>query len=473
MMFRLTFFILIVSLTFVGCRKSQEPLANEKIIAAFIFKANDNIGVLTTDANGVIAGDTIRVTVDAASVSRLVAFATFSGQSISPSLDSSVNFMEPVAYTITAADGSIKQYTVIVNTASTLYAVGQTNNRYGSDGQDAYLYAFDAVTGKVRWSYFLNTHEATNPTIANGIVYIGVLGNLLALDATTGLLKWRANLSYPRGSANPQVANNMVYIAANGEYVSVYGFDAATGALKWRDNLAATTANNTLTAAGTNIVVDDNGRFGMHCLDANTGSLRWIFNGGKMLDNPVMVNGSVYIGSTAYKIVAIDVATGQKKWGIPSSNTSTNNGLGTSPTIHNGVLYNGGNTLNAYDAATGDLKWAFQPSNGLIVNPVGDNGVIYATNSGDIVYAINSDGTLKWQYGSINLTDTSTKRPSATVAHGIVYTGSAINNKLIALNAVTGQLVWSFEGIAPFTAGSCLVDSKGNVFHAATSGAQQ
>ena len=218
---RLSLFIVTVAIASIGCRKKAEMLSDEKAITTFAFKASENVGVLTSDVLGVIAGDTIKVTVGALSVSKLVASVTFSGKTVSPSLDSSINFMEPVVYTVTANDGSIKQYTVIVNTLSTLYAVGQINSLYGSDNPlYSFLYALDAVTGKVKWRYALHTYEATNPTVANGIIYVGVLTDLLALDAATGELKWTGGIG-PRSNTNPQVADKIVHIFSGGEGVSM------------------------------------------------------------------------------------------------------------------------------------------------------------------------------------------------------------------------------------------------------------
>lgn len=72
-----------------------------------------------------------------------------------------------MVYTVTAQDGSTKRYTVIVNSSFTLYAAGQ----------DSYLYALDAVTGKVKWKYFVNVPAVTGPTFEHGQVFICTRGN--------------------------------------------------------------------------------------------------------------------------------------------------------------------------------------------------------------------------------------------------------------------------------------------------------
>jgi outer membrane protein assembly factor BamB len=52
----------------------------------------------------------------------------------------------------------------------------------------------------------------SSPVVANGMVYVGTVnGTLYALDAVTGVLKWR----YTTGiSSSPAVVNGMVYFSS-------------------------------------------------------------------------------------------------------------------------------------------------------------------------------------------------------------------------------------------------------------------
>src|SRR6185369_5624802 len=60
----------------------------------------------------------------------------------------------------------------------------------GSD--DHKLYAFNAVTGTLKWSYATGSSIVGTPAVANGVVYIGSYDkNLYALNANTGTLLWK------------------------------------------------------------------------------------------------------------------------------------------------------------------------------------------------------------------------------------------------------------------------------------------
>jgi outer membrane protein assembly factor BamB len=116
---------------------------------------------------------------------------------------------------------------------------------------DGLVYAVDAETGKSRWTFATKgerrftapgIHGATprtermpdpfdvftsSPTIANGTVYIGSGDqNVYALDAATGALRW----TFATGDvvhASPAVANNTVFIGSWDR--NVYALDAQRG----------------------------------------------------------------------------------------------------------------------------------------------------------------------------------------------------------------------------------------------------
>jgi outer membrane protein assembly factor BamB len=106
------------------------------------------------------------------------------------------------------------------------------------------VYALDATSGTLQWSYATGSTIESSPAVANGSVYIGSDdGNLYSLNASTGALQW----SYAAGSnayyCSPAVANGVVYGGAYNS--SVYALDASTGALLW-SNDALTEASPTV-----------------------------------------------------------------------------------------------------------------------------------------------------------------------------------------------------------------------------------
>jgi outer membrane protein assembly factor BamB len=97
--------------------------------------------------------------------------------------------------------------------------------------------AFDAKTGVQRWIYAAESNldnvgqiVGSSPAVADGMVYIGSeAGTVYALDANTGTLKW----TYQTGgtvNTSPAVANGVVYLTDGKKDIAL---NAATGRLLW------------------------------------------------------------------------------------------------------------------------------------------------------------------------------------------------------------------------------------------------
>jgi len=108
----------------------------------------------------------------------------------------------------------------------------------------------DSSIPALLWKYDTGADITSSPAVANGIVYIGVNdGNLYALDATTGDIKWKYLIDNGDFLKNqlmiwpgpPAVVNGIVYaggMRSPGESSEVdylvYALDATTGGLKWK-----------------------------------------------------------------------------------------------------------------------------------------------------------------------------------------------------------------------------------------------
>jgi len=121
-------------------------------------------------------------------------------------------------------------------------------------GSWSVVYAFDARTGKLNWTYdprvararaYFYCCDVVNRGVAlhNGKVYVGTLdGRLIALDQGTGTPVWSAQTTDPAKAysitAAPLVAGNKVVIGNAGSEYGVRGYitayDAETGKQVWR-----------------------------------------------------------------------------------------------------------------------------------------------------------------------------------------------------------------------------------------------
>ena len=82
------------------------------------------------------------------------------------------------------------------------------------------MYAFDAATGKLRWSSLSGDAIDSSPAIANGVLYIGSNDHKLYAFNASGCASascsplWTASTG-GAVSASPTVANGFVYTGSN------------------------------------------------------------------------------------------------------------------------------------------------------------------------------------------------------------------------------------------------------------------
>jgi quinohemoprotein ethanol dehydrogenase len=140
-------------------------------------------------------------------------------------------------------------------------------NKYSAEGQPLVyngiiyiptgaddVFAVDAQTGAIRWTYRANMPDSLasviccgwdnrGVAIGDGMIYSGQLdGTLVALDQDTGSVVWRRKLAEPSQgytlTAAPLYADGKVFIGPAGAEYGVRGrmdaYDARTGALDWR-----------------------------------------------------------------------------------------------------------------------------------------------------------------------------------------------------------------------------------------------
>ena len=140
-----------------------------------------------------------------------------------------------------------------------------------------YFYNLDAASGNMNWR--LPIAPSGNPSIVNGTIYTagfdlaGANSLLYALDAGTGSVKWTFSMQYLSGSS-PTVVNGVVYIRTGGH--QVYALDAETGELIWRTEVGWWVSSAAIVA--NDIVYVSIGDATFDPLDATTGSILWTFH---------------------------------------------------------------------------------------------------------------------------------------------------------------------------------------------------
>jgi outer membrane protein assembly factor BamB len=208
-----------------------------------------------------------------------------------------------------------------------------------------------------------------------------------------------------------------------------------------------------------------------------------------------IVDGTLYIGSMAGKLVAVNTSDGSRLWAEPLKGTGSAGGLGCAPAStmvaiygspaadgnlvyvggYNGKIYefdssthlskdrypndkNGGPIIGGplvaagkvyigssdgmvygLDAVSFDKVWDFATGDKIWSTPAIDGDTLYIGSFDKKLYALNaSDGSKKWEFrteGAIISTP--------LVYDNTVYIGS-FDRHLYAVNSANGELIWQF-----------------------------
>ena len=294
------------------------------------------------------------------------------------------------------------------------------------------------TTNSYIWIHPIGNWVQSSPAVVNDVVYVGSSdGNVYALSTIDGSLVW----SYPTGAAVlscPAVADGVVYVGS-GDF-NVYALDAASGTKLWNYPTDGAVSSSPAVDGGVVFVSSFDGN--VYALNAASGTKLWNFSAGFEYSSPAVDGGVVYVGSTNGNVYALNAADGTKLW-----NYTTGSWVQSSPAVVNDVVYVGSQDGKVYalNAATGAFVWSYATDYIINSSPAVVNDVVYVGSeeygpTPHKVYALSTiDGSLVWSY----LTDDNVVS-SPAVAGGIVYIGSD-DGYVYALNAVTGDFVWSCE----------------------------
>jgi|HubBroStandDraft_6_1064221.scaffolds.fasta_scaffold159929_2 polyvinyl alcohol dehydrogenase (cytochrome) len=414
-----------------------------------------------------------------------------------------------------------------------------------TQGNDSNLYAVNKVTGKLIWSNTITDYDGAKGATARVSPAVDTVNSQLIIgdnpDAADGGVRFhRANL------ANPAVHNPSSVLGAN-----VIAVDLSTGVLKWITKVSTHPASEITSppviSGGVIYVGVSSGEEGLAAtqyktykcctfrgsvvaLEAKTGKLLWQtytvpdnggvpggYSGAAVWQEPAIdtKRGSLYVGTgdnytapadveacqnqvpdydcTAPddyfdSLLALDLKTGAIKWArkgrefdtwtvaclsekapnkdcrVPASPDFDFGGSG--PNLVGDIVGFGekAGIYWALNAATGDLVWATQVGPGSALGGVEwgtatDGKQIYVAISdfGQIPYTLPAGNSITW--GSWAALDIATGKivwqtadptitaydiGSVSVANGVLYAPSE-SNEVYALDTATGDILWSFD----------------------------
>jgi outer membrane protein assembly factor BamB len=185
---------------------------------------------------------------------------------------------------------------------------------------DHKLYALNAKTEKVLWSFATGDAVKGGPAYWNGTIFTGSYdGKVYAVDADTGRQVWSSSsrggiLGSGNFYATPAVAYGRIFIGNTDGRVYAYG--AKTGHLLWAKKTGGYVYSSAAIADRTVYV----GSYDKHlyALDAATGDVKWSFAAnGEVSGAPTVMEGRVYFSTFARRTYALDEETGKSVWEFP------------------------------------------------------------------------------------------------------------------------------------------------------------
>jgi outer membrane protein assembly factor BamB len=258
---------------------------------------------------------------------------------------------------------------------------------------DGNLYALDAETGVLKWTFKTNGIIHTSPAIYQGKVYFGSWDTYLyAIDAQTGKEKWKFKTKDQPGvhllegiQASPVIADSVVYFGARDGYF--YALNANTGDSIW--TFAADNSWILTTAAVLNgtVYFGTSDTYLMLALDAKTGRKKYSFKAtGYLYSSPAIAGETGYFGDFTGNFYALDLNSGGTKWQIFSTEGRKTNAAR--------ILNEKGELDFAFTAGTQDLS--FYESSVDVMNEFYHLGSIVSSPaiSGNVVYFGSADGYL-------------------------------------------------------------------------------
>ncbi|MFF4235174.1 PQQ-binding-like beta-propeller repeat protein [Actinomadura geliboluensis] len=227
--------------------------------------------------------------------------------------------------------------------------------------------------------------------------------------------------------STPVVAGGQVFVGS--EKRGLLAFDAKTGAPRWRYRTAQRIVTGPAVASGLVYALSQDGV--LHAVNARTGKLKWRRTVGNTQADPMVDRGLVFCGGDALQ--ALDASGGAVRW--------QRGGAAHTPAVADGMVYvPSGKRLAAYDASTGRTRWTYQSPNGVQDATAANGMVCFADFQGEKVHAVDArTGKPRWTF---DMGETATSRP--VVTDRLVYVCD-YGGKVSALEPATGTMRWQVQ----------------------------
>lgn len=285
------------------------------------------------------------------------------------------------------------------------------------------VYALDAASGEVIWSFKSNGKLFSTPAVADGLVVFGSSdNNVYALDLATGKKRW----SFECGKSvlgSPSIYGGKVFIGASDNCFRA--LDLKSGKLLWCYDQIKGFIESKPFVDKEQVVIGDWANT-LYSFNPADGKLQWTWsNGGSRMLSPaatypVKANGKIIFATPERVSYAVDAKTGKQLWRAAGGRESV--GLSpdkniyyvktmvdsvyafstkeTYPVVKEGVVTEKVLPVKIW-SADADYGYEIGPTPTTAVAGEGKNGaglLFVATDKGDIVALNSIDGSIAWRH---------------------------------------------------------------------------
>jgi len=172
---------------------------------------------------------------------------------------------------------------------------------------------------------------------------------------------------------------------------------------------------------------------------------------GAIVGSPIVVEDTLYVGSSDGKVYALDAVKGNERWEF-----DTGGKVWTSPAVEGGVVYVSSyeHKFFALSGMDGSLIWEIELPAAVASSPVVAGNTIFFGTFDNQLYAVDgTNGNVKWTFGGGNWF-----WATPVVKDNMVYAG-CLDDKVYALDASTGDELWQFTADDQIVATPVLADN--------------
>ena len=257
---------------------------------------------------------------------------------------------------------------------------------------DGNVYALNADTGELKWKFGAKGSIHCSPVLYKNTLYIGSWdANLYAIDTESGKLRWQfetgSKLGFKGIESTVAVANDMVYFGARDPFL--FALNAETGKLVWKYDAAYSWIISSPVVANDVLYVGTSDTFALVALDAKTGTELYKFkSNGYVYDSPAIAGDTAYFGDFTGNFFAVNTKSAGKEW---NSFSTENRKLYASEILNNNfidfVYAAKGADLSFYDVNTKVMN-QFYKLGSIVSSPYISNNTVYFGSADGNCYAI-------------------------------------------------------------------------------------